>query len=77
MIWAGDFNRHHPFWDNKNDIHLFTNQAINKATDLIELIANYKLNMALPKGIPTLQHMVKKSIPDQTISLSLKAYQTY
>ena len=66
MIWAGDFNRHHPLWDNNNDTHLFTNQAINQASNLIELIANYGLNMALPKGLPTLQHMVTKkySRPD-------------
>ena len=24
MIWAGDFNRHHPLWDRDEDIHLFT-----------------------------------------------------
>ena len=60
MIWAGDFNRHHPMWDNDNDIHLFTNQATRQAAGLIELIANYELNMTLPKGIPTLKHMVTK-----------------
>ena len=26
MIWAGDFNRHHPLWDDDKDVHLFTNQ---------------------------------------------------
>ena len=66
MIWVGNFNRHHPLWDNDNDIHLFTQQAITQATKLIELLATYDLNMALPKGIPTLQHMVTKkySRPD-------------
>ena len=66
MIWAGDFNRHHPLWDDDNDIHLFTPQATHQAENLIELITNYELNMALPKGIPTLQHMVTKkySRPD-------------
>jgi hypothetical protein len=24
MIWAGDFNRHHPLWDDDRDVHLFT-----------------------------------------------------
>ena len=28
MIWAGDFNRHHPLWDDNSDNHLFTNQAL-------------------------------------------------
>ena len=66
MIWAGDFNRHHPLWDNNNNIHLFTQQANNQAEKLIELIATYNLNMALLKGTPTLQHMVTKkySRPD-------------
>ena len=27
MIWASDFNRHHPLWDSNEDIHLFTQQA--------------------------------------------------
>ena len=47
MIWAGDFNRHHPMWDNDNDIHLFTPQATGQAENLIELIANHDLHMAL------------------------------
>ena len=66
MIWAGDFNRHHPLWDRDEDIHLFTQQANNRAENLIELLATYDLAMALPKGIPTLQHMVtgKYSRPD-------------
>ena len=58
MLWAGDFNRHHPLWDNDKDTHLFTQQASRPMEGLIELIATYNLTMALPKGIPTLQHMV-------------------
>jgi exonuclease III len=27
MIWAGDFNRHHPMWDRDEDTHLFTAQS--------------------------------------------------
>jgi hypothetical protein len=27
MIWTGNFNRHHPLWDDDEDIHLFTQQA--------------------------------------------------
>ena len=66
MLWAGDFNRHHPLWDNDEDDHLFTQQANRFAQGLIELIATYDLSMPLPKGIPTLQHMVTKrySRPD-------------
>src|ERR1700684_621528 len=50
MIWAGYFNRHHPLWDSDFDIHLFTPHALRQAANLIELIATYDLNMALPKG---------------------------
>ena len=66
MIWAGDFNRHHPLWDDDEDTHLFTSQATRMAEGLIELLATYDLVMSLPKGIPTLQHMVTKrySRPD-------------
>ena len=60
MIWAGDFNRHHLLWDNDEDVHLFTQKANRAAERLIGLIATYDLAMALPKGIPTLQHMVTK-----------------
>ena len=30
MVWAGDFNRHHPLWDDDKDTHLFTNQATRR-----------------------------------------------
>jgi len=34
MIWAGDFNRHHPLWDRAEDVHLFTRAATNAADQL-------------------------------------------
>ena len=70
MIWAGDFNRHHPLWDRDEDTHLFTNQANERAEELVGLLANYDMAMALPKGIPTLQHMVtgRYSRPDNIFS---------
>jgi ribonuclease HI len=66
MIWAGDFNRHHPLWDRDDDIHLFTACATRMAENLINLIAENGMLMPLPKGIPTLQHMRTKrySRPD-------------
>ena len=60
MIWAGDFNRHHPLWDDDKDTHLFTNQALRSAEGLIEQLAEHGMEMALPKGVPTLQHMRTK-----------------
>ena len=58
MIWGGDFNCHHPLWDRDEDDRLFTPQALRDATPLLEMIANEGLDMALPKGEPTLKHMV-------------------
>ena len=65
MLWAGDFNRHHPLWDRDEDTHLFTTQATRAAERLIGMLAD-NMAMALPNGIPTLQHMRSKrySRPD-------------
>jgi Endonuclease-reverse transcriptase len=57
MVWAGDFNRHHPLWDRDEDIHLFTRQVTRDAEGLISLLADFEMEMTLPKGVPTLQHM--------------------
>ena len=58
ILWCGDFNRHHPLWDDKADKHLFTPQAIREANILIGMIADKGLETALPRGILTLKHMV-------------------
>jgi hypothetical protein len=79
MIWAGDFNRHHPLWDDDRDTHLFTRQALRNAEGIIELMAEYSMEMALPKGIPTLQHMRTKrySRPDNVLcTASLRPFIT-
>jgi hypothetical protein len=66
MIWAGDFNRHHPLWDRDEDTHLFTPTATRKADGLINLLAEFDMEMKLPKGTPTLQRIRSKrhSRPD-------------
>ncbi|PPR03263.1 hypothetical protein CVT24_012827 [Panaeolus cyanescens] len=66
VLWAGDFNRHHPMWDRIEDEHLFTRHALRAAAKLINLLGKHGMVMALPQGIPTLQHMVTKkhSRPD-------------
>jgi hypothetical protein len=66
MIWAGDFNRHHPLWDDDKNTHLFTTQALRNAEGIINLLAEHDMQMPLPKGVPTLQHMRSKrySWPD-------------
>lgn len=55
MIWLGDFNRHHPLWDEERNHHLFTPTALASAQKLLELVADYGLVQVLPKGTPTLQ----------------------
>ena len=79
MLWAGDFNRHHPLWDDDKDVHLFTRQALRDAEGIINLIADHHMEMLLPKGIPTLQHMRTKkySRPDNVFcSSTLQPYVT-
>ena len=31
VIWLGDFNRHHPMWDEERHAHLFTRAALEVA----------------------------------------------
>lgn len=60
VVWVGDFNRHHPHWDDPNDTRLFTNEAIKAADVLIEVVASLGLDLALPSGLPTHLHNVTK-----------------
>jgi exonuclease III len=55
IILMGDFNRHHPIWDEARNGHLFTNQNLEAATTLLNLLADYSLQMALPPFLPTLR----------------------
>ena len=55
MIWLGDFNRHHPLWDEERNSHLFTNAVLEAAQKLINVLADYGMVQALPKDLPTLQ----------------------
>ncbi|CAA7270355.1 unnamed protein product [Cyclocybe aegerita] len=32
MVWAGDFNRHHPLWDEERNNHLFTTPSNDDGT---------------------------------------------
>lgn len=61
MIWAGDFNRHHEWWDKPADHHLFTDRAREEAQLLIDLTADFEMEMALEPGVPTLEHMATKN----------------
>jgi exonuclease III len=60
VIWLGDFNRHHPHWDDPADTRLFTPAALEAAETLIEAVADAGLELVLPSGIPTHYHNVTK-----------------
>ncbi|KAJ3980695.1 hypothetical protein F5890DRAFT_1419104, partial [Lentinula detonsa] len=53
-IWVGDFNRHHPIWDEPRNHHLFTARNLEAAQHLLSLNARYRMQMALPEHLPTL-----------------------
>jgi len=55
MVLLGNFNLHHPLWDEEHNMHLFTRSNLDNSQALIDILAEYDLQMALPKGIPTLQ----------------------
>ncbi|KAF5334100.1 hypothetical protein D9758_016069 [Tetrapyrgos nigripes] len=53
MLWCGDYNRHHPAWDDPNLTHLFTSSAIQDSLILICLLHRFGLIMILPLDTPT------------------------
>jgi len=55
-LWIGDFNRHHPMWEDAKNSRLFTAAALDKAQELIELLADYDMVMSLPQSIPTIRN---------------------
>lgn len=62
MLWLGDFNRHHPMWDEARNNHLFTRAALDDAEKLIDLTQEFNMLMALPQGIPTLEHSRSRNL---------------
>jgi hypothetical protein len=55
-IWLGDFNRHHPMWEREENTRLFTNQNLEEAAVLTELLADHSMQMVLPHRIPTIRN---------------------
>lgn len=55
VLLAGDFNRHHPAWDELRNAHLFTIANLENAQILINMIADHGLEQILPQGIATLE----------------------
>ena len=56
-IWVGDFNRHHPIWDDPTNAHLFTKRNLDLAQPLINALDKFNMKMALPAHIPTLKSL--------------------
>lgn len=54
-MWMGDFNRHHPLWDEPRNEHLFTRRNLDLTQLLLDMIGRHNMKMALPPGIATLQ----------------------
>ena len=53
MLWLGDFNRHHPMWEDDSNEWLFEPEEF--IAPLINLLFKYDMLLALPKGVSTLQ----------------------
>jgi exonuclease III len=60
LLWLGDFNRHHPYWDNTKDNRLFTKKAQDMVEVLLKTVADLGMDMVLAKGIPTHCHHITK-----------------
>jgi len=74
MIWLGDFNRHHLYWDEDRNSHLFTPANLEHAQTVLDLTVTHDMEMALPKDIPTLRALNTRNLtrPDNVfISFSL------
>lgn len=53
LIIAGDFNRHHSWWEEDRNAHLTSSEV--SLRPLLDLVYRFDLRMALPPGRPTLQ----------------------
>jgi len=62
MIWAGDFNRHHPLWDEICNSHLFTDTALAATQPLLDLLGIHRMKMALPRDTAMLESTATKNL---------------
>ena len=60
MLWLGNFNRHHPYWDHEEDQHLFMPNTLQAAEHLLGVVADWSMSMVLPPRIPTHEHYVSR-----------------
>jgi len=59
-VWMGDFNRHHPYWDDPGNDRLFTKEAMLAVEILIKAMAETGLELVLLQGILTHCHSAIK-----------------
>jgi len=52
VLWCGDFNRHHPLWDEDCNSHLFTAGAIREAEGFCPVISDHDMVMAFAERRP-------------------------
>ena len=53
LLLLGDFNRHHSAWEGHANAHLTSPDRL--LNPLLDAVVNMRLEMTLPKGIPTLE----------------------
>ncbi|KAJ3473537.1 hypothetical protein NLI96_g12951 [Meripilus lineatus] len=54
MLWFGDFNRHHPCWEEVHNARTYNTDEF--IAPLLDLINDYGMVMALPPFIPTIRN---------------------
>ena len=62
-------------WDEERNNHLFTNANLDAAEELIEIVANNQMEMALPKDIPTLTNSAGNMTRPDNVFISRNARQ--
>jgi len=53
-LWMGDFNWHHPLWDEAQNAHLFTHKNLDLTQPLLNMLGQHNMKMALQAFILTL-----------------------
>ena len=53
VLWLGNFNRHHPLWEEEANHHLY--EPEDYISPFIDLLYKHDMVLALPKGILTYQ----------------------
>ena len=76
MLWCGDFNYHHPMWDEEHNSHLFTAGALRDSDGLLALVTKHNMVMLLPKDILTLEPWPPKTGCTPTTSLAVPTWRT-